>query len=227
MIIGYDQVLKASGNIGGAKVVFEGHPKLLIGGFDFDLNDLPGAGVVLPCGTPVYCDEANRTITPLITLKVKTVDGVDAKKITVYDNGFNGPAVKVGDKVAIINATLATEYTNTAQVGSTPASYAFVSIASVEGNAIVLDNVLASLAADDIIVVVAENETTHKAAIKGTPNALLPYDLVYDKAATAVHGDGAYSNDRPVLVRRMPPITDAIKTALANAGCTFKWSDRK
>ena len=227
MIIGYDQVLKASGKVGGAKVVFEGQPKLLIGGFDFDLKDLPGPGVVLPCGTPVYCDEANRTITPLITLKVQAVDGEDAKKITLFDNGFNGPAVKVGDKLAIINDTLAHEYSNTAAVGSTPASYAFVSVASIDGNEIVLDNELASLAANDILVVVVENESNHKAAIKATPNVLLPYDKVYDKAATIVHGDGAYSCDRPVLERRMPPITAAIKTALANAGCTFKWSDRK
>lgn len=222
-----NQILKASGVFGGTKVVFEGQPQLLVGGFNFTLTDLPGAGVVLPCGTPVNCNESTRAITPLITVKVASIDGTDAKKVTLVDNGFNGPALKIGDKVAIINATIAHEYTNTPASGADPAVYTFVSVAAINGNVITLDNALDSLAANDILVVVVENETTHKAAIKATPNALLPYDVVRDAAAISVDGDGAYSSDRPVLTRRMPPITDAIKTALANAGCTFKWSDRK
>lgn len=225
MITGYDQVLKASGSFGGAKVVFEGKPELLIGGFNFATEDLWGAGVVLPCGTPVYCDEANRTIYPIRTFKVKAVDGVDAKKIELVSNGFNGPALKAGDKVAIINDTLTTAYENTTAGGTT--TYNFVTVSSVDGDDIVLANELANVAANSVLIVVTENTTTHKAAIKNVPNALLPYDKVYDAAATLVHGDGAYTNDRPVLERRMPPITAAIKTALANAGCTFKWSDRK
>lgn len=224
MIIGYDQVLKASGSIGGSKVVFEGKPELLVGGFDFDLADLPGAGVVLPCGTPVNCDEANRTITPLITLKVKSVDGTDAKKVELVSNGFNGPAVKVGDYVAIINDTLTTQYENT--TGGSPTT-TFAQVASVDGFNIVLGAAIDDLAANSILVIVKLNTTTGKAAIKAVPNALLPYDKVYDKDATIVHGDGMWSNDRPVLERRMPAITAAIKTALANAGCQFKYSDRK
>lgn len=215
MIIGYDQVLKASGSIGGSKVVFEGKPELLIGGFDFDLADLPGAGVVLPCGTPVYCDEANRTITPLITLKVKSVNGT---AVELVSNGFNGPAVKVGDAVAIINNTLDTTY----------ASGSFATVTAIDGFNITLSASLTGLAANSILVVVKVTDgDTPTAAIKAVPNALLPYDKVYDKDATIVHGDGMWSNDRPVLERRMPAITAAIKTALANAGCLFKYSDRK
>lgn len=215
MIIGYDQVLKASGSIGGSKVVFEGKPELLIGGFDFDLADLPGAGVVLPCGTPVHCDEANRTITPLITLKVKSVDGT---AVELVSNGFNGPAVKVGDAVAIINDTLDKTY----------ASGSFATVTAIDGFNITLSASLTGLAANSILVVVKVTDgETPTAAIKAVPNALLPYDKVYDKDATIVHGDGMWSNDRPVLERRMPAITAAIKTALANAGCQFKYSDRK
>ena len=60
----YNQIIKKAGTkFGGALVVFEGHPQLLVGGFNFNLNDLPAPGVVMPCGTPVYCDEAERTIT--------------------------------------------------------------------------------------------------------------------------------------------------------------------
>lgn len=223
-IIGYDQVLKASGSMGGALVVFEGHPQLLVGGFDFDLADLPGAGVVLPCGTPVNCDEASRKITPLITLKVKAVDGTDAKKVELVSNGFNGPAVKVGDNVAIINNTLDHEYVNTT---GDSASTTFAKVVSVDGFNIELEAALTGLAANDILVVVKKNEDTGKAAIKAVPNALLPYDKVYDAAATIVHGDGMIGNDMPVLERRMPPITDAIKTAVQANGHKITFSNRK
>ncbi len=223
-IIGYDQVLKASGSMGGALVVFEGHPQLLVGGFDFDLADLPGAGVVLPCGTPVNCDEASRKITPLITLKVKAVDGTDAKKVELVSNGFNGPAVKVGDNVAIINNTLDHEYVNTT---GESASTTFAKVVSVDGFNIELEAALTGLTANDILVVVKKNEDTGKAAIKAVPNALLPYDKVYDAAATIVHGDGMIGNDMPVLERRMPPITDAIKAAVQANGHKITFSNRK
>lgn len=215
MIIGYDQILKASGSVGGAKVVFEGHPSLLVGGFSFDLSDLPGAGVVLPCGTPVNCDEANRTITPLITLKVASVNGTS---VELESNGFNGPAVKVGDAVAIIDNTLNKTY----------ASGSYATVTAIDGFNITLSGSLTGLAANSILVVVKVGEgETPTAAIKAVPNALLPYDKVYDKDATIVYGDGMWANDMPVLERRMPAITDAIKTALANAGCQFKYSNRK
>lgn len=223
-IIGYDQVLKASGSFGGARVVFEGKPELLIGGFDFDLEDLPGAGVVLPCGTPVNCDEATRKITPFITLAVKSVDATDAKIVELAGNGFNGPAVKVGDAVAIINSTLTHEYTNTT---GQSASVTFSKITAIDGFKVTLEAAINNLAANDVLVVVKVNSETGKAAVKAVPNALLPYDKVYDAAATIVHGDGMWKNDRPVLVRRMPPLTDAVKAALTAAGCQFKYSDRK
>lgn len=222
----FNQVVKASGSIGGALVVFEGHPELLVGGFNFTLADLPAAGVVLPCGTPVNCDEANRTITPLVTAKVASiVADTDSKQIKVADNGFGSTPLKVGDYVAIINNTLTTEYQNTTSSGTT--TYNYVKVTAVDGITVTLENALANLAADDILVEVAVNTTTSKAAIKATPNALLPYDVVRDANAISVDGDGMWSNDRPILERRMPAITSAIKTALANAGCQFKWSDRK
>lgn len=208
MIIGYDQVLKASGSFGGTKVVFEGKPELLIGGFDFDLKDLPVAGDVLPCGTPVYCDEANRTIVPVITAEVTAVSGTT---VTLKDAGFGNVPFKAGDTVAELPANLATAAEN------------YATIASKEGNELTLSAAITGLAVGDILVVV--DATTKK--VKAVPNALLPYDKVYDSAATIVHGDGMWSNDRPLLERRMPPINDAIKTALANAGCQFRFSNRK
>lgn len=224
----FNQIVKASSKFGGAKVVFEGHPDLLVGGFNFDLEDLPAPGAVLPCGTPVNCDESTRKIAPLITAKVSAiVADTDSKQLKLVDNGFGEVPFKVGDLVAEINDTLTHEYSNTAAVGSTPASYTFVKIVAVEGDTITLENAVSGLAANDIIVKVVEDATTHKAAIKGAPNALLPYDVVRDANAISVDGDGMWRNDRPILERRMPIVTAAIKTALANAGCQFKWSDRK
>jgi hypothetical protein len=224
----FNQIVKKSGTFGGTLVVFEGKPELLVGGFNFTLDDLPAPGVVLPCGTPVNCDESTRKITPLLVAKVASiVADTDSKKLKLVPNGFGEVPFKVGDLVAEINDTLTNEYSNTAAVGSTPASYTFVKVVDVDGDTITLENAIANLAANDIIVQVAENETTHKAAIKAVPNALLPYDVVRDANAISVDGDGMWANDRPILERRMPIVTAAIKTALVNAGCVFKWSNRK
>lgn len=204
----FNQVVKSSANFGGARVVFEGHPSLLVGGFNFDLNDLPAAGQVLPCGTPVYCDEATRKIVPIITAKVTAVDSTS---VTVEDGGFGQTAFSVGATVAELPASLSTAATN------------YATITAIEGNVITLSAAITGLAANDTLVVV--DATTKK--VKGTPNALLPYDVVRDADAISVDGDGMWANDRPILERRMPAVNDAIKTALANAGCNFKWSDRK
>jgi len=204
----FNQIVKASGKFGGALVVFEGKPELLVGGFNFNLNDLPAPGDVLPCGTPVNCDESTRVITPIITGKVESIDGTT---VTLKDLGFGQTAIKVGSTVAELGSDL------------TQAAANYATVTSKEGNVLTLSGAITGLAANDILVEV--DATTKK--VKAIPNALTPYDIVRDANAIAVDGDGAYKNDRPVLERRMPAINDAIKTALANAGCQFKWSNRK
>lgn len=204
----FNQVVKASGQFGGTLVVFEGKPELLVGGFNFNLEDLPAPGVVLPCGTPVNCDEAARTITPVITAKVESVSST---KVVVADNGFGRAAFPVGATVAELPADLSTAATN------------YATVSAVDGNEITLSAAITGLAADDVLVVV--DATTKK--VKAVPNALLPYDVVRDANAISVDGDGMWSNDRPILERRMPAVNAAIKTALVNAGCQFKWSNRK
>lgn len=204
----FNQIVKASGNFGGSLVVFEGHPSLLVGGFNFDLNDLPAAGQVLPCGTPVYCDESTRKIVPVITAKVTAVNST---AVTLEDHGFGQAAFSVGDTVAELPANLATAAEN------------YATVTAVEGNVITLSAAITGLAANDVLVVV--DATSKK--VKAVPNALLPYDVVRDANAISVDGDGMWANDRPVLERRMPAINDAIKAALVAAGCEFKFSNRK
>ena len=208
MIKGYDQTVKASGKMGGALVVFEGHPSLLVGGFDFNMADLPDAKDVLPCGTYLNCDESTRIATPIITAKVKAIDGT---KVTVEDLGFGSTPFKVGATVAELGDNLANA-----------ATY-YATVSSKEGNVLTLSGAVTGLAVGDILV---EVDATDK-KVKAIPNAILPYDRWYDADAIAVRCDGMWANDRPILERRMPACNDAIKTALVNAGCQFKWSNRK
>lgn len=205
----FNQVIKGSGKkFGGALVVFEGHPQLLVGGFNYDLNDLPPAGVVLPCGTPVYCDEANRTITPIITAKVKSVGG---STITLEDTGLGVPPIKVGDVVAELPSDL-----------TTAASY-FSTVTDVTGSVITVNSAITGVVAGDIIAVV--DSTTKK--VKAIPNAITPYDVVRDADAISVDGDGMIGNDRPLLERRMPPYNDALKAAVQANGHKLTFSNRK
>ena len=204
----FNQIVKASGRFGGALVVFEGKPELLVGGFNFNLNDLPEPGDVLPCGTPVNCDEATRIIVPIITGKVESVNGT---AVTLKDLGFGQTAFKVGATIGILPDDL------------DQAASKYATIVSKEGNVITLSAAIEGLAADAILV---EVDATSK-KVKAIPNALTPYDIVRDPNAISVDGDGMYKNDRPVLERRMPAINQAIKDALLFYGCQFKYSNRK
>ena len=201
-------VVQAKGNFGGALVVFEGKPELLIGGFNFDMNDLPAVGDVLPCGTPVYCDEAARTITPIITAKVVAIDGTT---VTLEDHGFGNVAFKGGATVAKLADDLDDAATN------------YATIASKEGNKLTLSAAVTGLAVGDILV---EVDATSK-KLKAIPNALLPYDIRRGENEISRTGDGMYANDRPILERRMPAVNNSIKEILQYNGCQFKWSNRK
>ena len=205
----FNQVIKGQhSKLGGALVGFEGHPQLLVGGFNYNLNDLPAPGCVLPCGTPVYCDEANRTITPIITA---SVTGVSTTKITVADNGFGQCAFKVGDVVGELPATL-----------TSAASY-YATVTAVDGNEVTVSEAITGLATGDILAVV--DGTSHK--IKAIPNAITPYDVVRSADAISVDGDGMIGNDRPLLERRMPPYNDAMKEAVQANGHKLTFSNRK
>ena len=208
----YNQIIKkASTSFGGALVVFEGHPQLLVGGFNFNLNDLT-PGVVLPCGTPVYCDEAARTITPLVTAKVKTVGA--GKTLVLEDNGFGATPLKVGDTIGRIPSDL------TAAVGENDFSG---EVTAVDGNTITVSTSTSVLVAGDVLVQV--DATSLKVPV--IPNAILPYDVMRSADAVSVDGDGMIGNDRPLLERRMPPYNAALKAAVQANGHKLTFSNRK
>ena len=210
----FNQSVKFSGKIGGARKVFEGQVKLLVGGFSFNLEDLPTAGNVLPAGTPVQVDEQARTIKPLIAFEVVKVDAEDPKKIQVKSYG-EGTRLKAGMALGLMPSTL------------TSASTAYTTVSSFaigdDVNEVVLAGAISGLSVGSIIVEVGASD--HK--VKAIPNALTPYDICLDKDAVACDGDAAWGCfDFPVLERRMPVINDAIKKALADAGCFFRFSNR-
>lgn len=209
----FNQRVEFSGKIGGVRKVFEGQVKLLVGGFSYDLNDLPAAGNVLPAGTPVQVDEQARTIKPLIAFEVVEIDSSDSKKIKVKSYG-EGARMKAGMKLGIIPSTL----TSTASANTTVSSFTLG-----EGeNEIILAAALTGLQVGSIIV---ELGTDNK--VKAVPNALTPYDICLGNDAVACDGDAAWAClEFPVLERRMPVINEAIKKSLADAGCFFRFSNR-
>lgn len=209
----YNQIVKKAGtSFGGALVVFEGHPQLLVGGFNYDLDDLPPAGVVMPCGTPVYCDEAERTITPLVTVKVKTVG--TGRTLILEDNGFGATPLKVGDTIGRIPSDLSSAVAENDFSGE---------VTAVDGNTITVSTSTSVLTAGDILVQI--NATSRK--VKVIPNAITPYDVVRSADAVSVDGDGMIGNDRPLLERRMPPYNDALKAAVQANGHKLTFSNRK
>lgn len=194
----FNQSVRYSTKIGGYRRVFEGHVSLLVGGFSFDLNDLPETGNVLPAGTPVYVDEVARTIKPLYGFKVLKNDGT---ALTV-EKGLSGTRAKVGmtiegQKVASIDKSDPTCDVLTMEAAVTTAKVGGVVYGVMDGK-----------------------------DIKTKVNALTPYDTCLDPHVVSADGDGAWASDFPVLETRMPPITDEVKKALNSNGCFFRFSNR-
>ncbi len=208
----FNQRIEFSGKIGGFRKVFEGQVKTLVGGFNYDIKDLPSPGNVLPAGTPVYCDEVARTIVPLITFEVVSVDG---KKVHVKK--FNaGTRAKVGNLLIVVPDDL-TKAANAAatisEIDNSNSDYDILTVDAVPEGMV-----------EGSVICIANSELK----VKCVPNTLSPYDICLSNEAVAADGDGAWAcYDFPVLERRMPPITDSIKKALADAGCFFRWSNRK
>lgn len=201
----FNQIVKASGKFGGARVVFEGKPELLVGGFNIDLNNLPEPGGVLPCGTAVYANETTREAIPFITAKVARLS---EGNVIFEDNGFGDIPFKVGDVIGIPG-----------EEGETVSAKA--SIVAKDGNTVTLSGAITGMQAGTILVKIIDGKTPHY------PNGLIPYDIVRDPNAISVDCDVMWANDRPILTRRMPPLPAGVALSLQSAGCKFWFSERK
>ena len=86
-----------------------------------------------------------------------------------------------------------------------------------------VDALASGIKATDVIA-----EATSAKKVKVVPNALTPYDTCVDEDSFACDGDAAWAvYDTPVLERRIPVLPAVIKTALKEAGCFFRFSNRK
>ena len=201
---------------GGVRKCYEAKPTLLVGGFDMKLEDMPNYPNVLPAGTPVRVDETAgvRSIVPLYTFKVTAVDATE-KKITV-EKFETGSVAKVGMKLIVIGDDLSESAANVATVSEVDAS-------ASDKDVITLDAVTGI--SEGAVLAEAGNDSK----VKVVPNALTYCDnQIADRDAYAMDVDACWNCiDKPVLERRMPPITDSIKAALREAGCFFRFSNRK
>lgn len=94
------------------------------------------AGILIPAGTPVYFDEANRTIAPFAAWEVVSVNS-STHAITVKANAF-GVLPAAGDYLGIVGATFATTgaaaAVSTVAAGSTDGEYVItMATAAIDG----------------------------------------------------------------------------------------------
>lgn len=203
-----------SKKIGGVRKAYEGHdlPWMYYGGFKFpSLDVLPSSGNVLPAFTPVKVDEVERTIVPMYAFSVKAVDST--KKTITVNKDVEGTRAKVGMKLMVLGASLATAAQTVATVSTIDSSASDVDVLTV-------DNVVGSAGA---VIVEAGSDSK----IKVIPNGLTPYDTCVDEDAYALDGDAVWGANAPILERRIVPIPDLVKKALKDADCVFKFSNRK
>lgn len=207
-----DQNIEFSDKIGGTRVVFEGHPSLLIGGFDFNPAELPTYPNVLPAGTPIKVDEQARTIE--IHYAFEVTEKVSATKYKVK-KGIEGSRAKEGMFLMVAPATA--ETTGTAGT-----------IKSIDATNEGYDEVTftASFTAEAGDVLVEAATAGADAKVKVVPNALTDRDKRLAPGAKSINGDAVWACDRPILERRIPAVAPAIKKALAENECYFRWSNR-
>ena len=207
--------VKWSKNWGGVRKCYEAKPTLLVGGFDCNIADMPLYPNAMAAGTLVFADETAgvRSIVPLFTFKVTAVDS-EHSTITV-EKFETGSIAKSGMKLIVVGSDLATAAANVATIASIDASALDVDVITVDSvEGISVGDVLAEAGADKKVKVV--------------PNALTYCDNVLDPDAYAIDVDAVWNCiDKPVLERRMPPLTASLKKALADNGCFFRFSNRK
>ena len=203
--------VKWSKSWGGVRKCYEGKPTILVGGFDIDLKLMPEYGNAMAAGTLVYADEQARTVVPLYTFKVKKVEGT---AVTV-EKFETGSIAKVGMKLIVVGNDLTAAADKVATITAIDTTVADVDVLTVDAATGIAEGAILAEAGDD-------------SKVKVVPNGLTLCDNVLDKDAYAMDIDVVWNCiDKPVLERRMPPLTDSIKAALREAGCFFRFSNRK
>lgn len=212
--------VKFSKNFGGVRKCYEGKPTIAVGGFSCETSLMPENGAVMAAGTLVYADEQARTIVPIYTMKVLEVDTTE--KTVKIEKFETGSIAKVGMKLLVVGDDLTQAVSNIATVTAIDSSNADFDILTMD--AVVADS-NAFIAEGDVL---AEAKSSEVKKIKAIPNGLTYCDNVLDPDAYAIDIDYVWNcMEKPVLERRMPPLTASLKKALRDNECYFRFSNRK
>ena len=212
--------VKFSKNFGGVRKCYEGKPEIAVGGFMCNPELMPAYPNAMAAGTLVFYDEKKdgRTIVPLYTFKVKSVD---ASNNTITVEKFEtGTIAKVGMKLIVVGDDLTQAADNVATVTSIDSSASDVDVLTVD--TVAADST--PFVAEGDVLAEAKSATDKK--VKVIPNGLTYCDNRLDPDAYAIDIDPVYFCIRPVLERRMPPLTASLKKALRENGCYFNFSPR-
>lgn len=212
--------VKFSKSFGGVRKCYEGKPEIAVGGFMCEPKLMPAYPNVMAAGTLVFYDERKegRTIVPLYTFKVKRVD---ASKNTITVEKFEtGSIAKVGMKLIVVGDDLTQAADNVATVTAIDSSANDVDVLTVDN---VSANSTPFVGEGDVL---AEVKSDTDKTVKVIPNGLTYCDNRLDPDAYAIDIDPVYFCIRPVLERRMPPLTSSLKKALRENGCYFNFSPR-
>lgn len=211
--------VKFSQNFGGVRKCYEGKPEIAVGGFKCDKANMPLDGSALAAGTPVFYDEQARTIVPLYTFAVLSVEVATNKvKVAKFETGS---VAKVGMKLLVVSDDLTQAAGNLATVTAVDSSANDYDILTMDS---VASGSSAFIAEGDVL---AEAKSSEVKKVKVVPNGLTYCDSVLATDAYAIDVDPVYFCVRPVLERRMPPLTASLKKALRDNGCYFNFSNRK
>lgn len=213
--------IKFSKNFGGVRKCYEGKPTIAVGGFMCDPTLMPAYPNVMAAGTLVYADETAgvRSIVPIYTFKVLEVDTTN-NKIKV-EKVETGTIAKVGMVLGVVGSDLTQAVSNVSTVSAIDSSNDGYDILTVDA---VASGGTAFVAEGDVLSVF--DATSKK--IKNLPNGLTYCDNVLDPDAYAIDIDYIWNcMEKPVLERRMPPLTASLKKALRDNECYFRFSNRK
>ena len=207
--------VKFSKNFGGVRKCYEGKPTIAVGGFSCETSLMPENGAVMAAGTLVYADEQARTIVPIYTMKVLEVD---TTKKTVKVEKFETGSIANDEQL----------HTNLCETGSI-ATVTAIDSSNAGFDILTMDAVVADssafIAEGDVL---AEAKSAEVKKIKAIPNGLTYCDNVLDPDAYAIDIDYVWNcMEKPVLERRMPPLTASLKKALRDNECYFRFSNRK
>lgn len=216
--------IQFSKNFGGVRKCYEGKPTIAVGGFMCDPTLMPAYPNVMAAGTLVYADEQARTIVPLYTFKVKSVDSTNSK-ITI-EKYETGTIAKVGMKLIAVGDDLTQSAANAYTVSAIDSSADDVDVLTVDAVTGVTEG---AVLAECVTTTTGEGQdavTTN--LVKVIPNGLTYCDNVLDPDAYAIDIDYIWNcMEKPVLERRMPPLTASLKKALRDNECYFRFSNRK